>query len=183
MDLGRELALPYEQIIGGPLQSIIKAAALASQTTADFVTGVGMKKVNNDLVAQMVTFDLKRKKKNEDTNSVEEETVTVNAPLLTLLPIPHLRLKTVKLDFETKIQSVTVVKEDKKFGVEASAGASFWGCTASFKASYESKSAREDTTNRSATLGVHVEAEQAEMPAGLARILSILETAVTDTKK
>ena len=67
------------------------------------------------------------------------------------------------------------------FGVESSFRGGFWGVKFSVKASYSYKKTRRDKVDKSATLNVHVKAVQDDMPAGLSRILDILETAVTDS--
>lgn len=180
-DLGRELALPFEQIIGGPLQGVIKGSVMSSSATAEFIKKVGLTQENGKDVPVMVDFTIDRWRQAEPGAKATPEKLEIRVPLLTMVPVPFLRLTKTTLDFEVKIQSTTVEKEDKSLNAEASVSASFWGVSASFKGSYESKSAREDTTNRSATLGVHVEAVQDDMPKGMERMLSLLETAIHDT--
>jgi hypothetical protein len=180
-DLGRELALPFEQIIGGPLQGVIKGSVLSSSATAEFIEKVGLVEKNGKRVPVMVDFTIDRWTQAEPGKQATPEHLNIQVPLLTLVPVPFLRLAQTTLDFEVKIQSTTVEKEDKALSAEASVSASFWGVSASFKGSYESKSTREDTTNRSATLSVHVEAVQEEMPKGMERMLSLLESAIYDT--
>ncbi|QFG21247.1 DUF2589 domain-containing protein [Actinomadura sp. WMMB 499] len=180
-DLGRELALPFEQIIGGPLQGVIKGSVMSSSATTEFIEKIGLTKTQDGkIVPVMVNFTVDRWKQAAPGQKATAEKVEVQVPLLTLVPVPFLRLTKTTLDFEVKIQSTTVEKEDKQLAAEAAVSTSFWGISASFKGSYESKSAREDTTNRSATLGVHVEAVQDAMPKGMERMLSLLEHAIYD---
>ena len=42
INIGREMALPMERIIGGPLQAVIKAQTMAASETANFINNVGL---------------------------------------------------------------------------------------------------------------------------------------------
>ncbi|POM26606.1 hypothetical protein BTM25_10080 [Actinomadura rubteroloni] len=180
VDLGRELALPFEQLIGAPLQSVVKAGAMAGSSTADFIQSVGLQS-GEDGRSTARTVDFSFKRPSSDGAGAVGQDVELSVPLLTMVPIPYLQLKRTQLDFEVKIESTTVEQQDTDAAADAGASGGFWGVSASFKATYESKSAQDDTTNRSATLGVHVEAVQDDMPAGLQRVLNLLESAITDS--
>lgn len=192
VDVGRELALPFEQIIGGPLQSVVRASVMANSATADFITQIGLEEGEEGLTARMVKFSFERERPPEPPAEEETapttattETVHLSVPLLTIVPVPYIRIARTELDFEVKVASQTVEQAQSRFGVDADVsgkvGGGFWGVRASLKTSYESKRERNDTSSRTATLTVHVEAVQDEIPRGLDRMLSILETAVTDS--
>ncbi|MGW8992769.1 DUF2589 domain-containing protein [Streptomyces zhihengii] len=180
VDLGAELSLPFEQIIGGPLQGVIRASAMAANETAQFINNVGFDAKNQ---ARMVKFSYESAEHGETgtTNTPEKRVVTnVEVPLLAVVPIPYLQLSQVTLDFDVKIDSASARKQEKTLGGEAGASGGFWGVTASVKASYSSSSSSSDTVNRSASMKVHVEARQGPMPAGMEKILTMLtESAVT----
>ncbi|MFC8715583.1 DUF2589 domain-containing protein [Streptomyces sp. NPDC057197] len=180
VDLGTELSLPFEQIIGGPLQGVIRASAMAANETAQFINNVGFDDKNQ---AKMVKFSYESAEHGETgtTNTPEKRVVTnVEVPLLAVVPVPYLQLSQVTLDFDVKIDSASARKQEKTLGGEAGASGGFWGVTASVKASYSSSSSSSDTLNRSASMKVHVEARQGLMPAGMEKILTMLtENAVT----
>ncbi|MBB4161600.1 DUF2589 domain-containing protein [Streptomyces cinereoruber] len=180
VDLGAELSLPFEQIIGGPLQGVIRASAMAANETAQFINNVGFDAKNQ---ARMVKFSYESAEHGEadQTTTPEKRVVTnVEVPLLAVVPIPYLQLSQVTLDFDVKIDSASARKQESTLGGEAAVSGGFWGVTASVKASYSSSSSSSDTVNRSASMKVHVEAQQGPMPAGMEKILTMLtENAVT----
>ncbi|WP_432162055.1 DUF2589 domain-containing protein [Streptomyces tendae] len=183
VDLGAELSLPFEQIIGGPLQGVIRSSALAANETAQFINNVGF---DENKRARTVAFSYTSlEPEAADTTSKQKKMVTqVEVPLLAVVPIPYLQLSKVTLDFNVKIDSVSTKKSEQKVGGEASASGGFWGISASVKASYESSSSSSDTVSRSASMSVHVEAEQGPMPGGMEKILSMLtDNAVTVQQK
>jgi len=189
IDIGREMALPMEQIIGGPLQAIVKAQSLAANATATFIQQVGLLPAdpNNPgagSVARTVDFSFKRlKPPPDDKSAVTQETVSLTVPLLTIVPVPFIRIEEATIDFECKVSSSTLDTSQHNVGVEASASGGFWGVHFSVKASYSFQSTHKDQVDKSATLKVHVKAVQDEMPGGLKKMLEILETAVVDGLK
>ncbi|MEU9646978.1 DUF2589 domain-containing protein [Streptomyces sp. NPDC048188] len=183
VDLGAELSLPFEQIIGGPLQGVIRSSALAANETAQFINNVGF---DENKRARTVAFSYTSlEPEAADTTSKQKKMVTqVEVPLLAVVPIPYLQLSKVTLDFNVKIDSVSTKKSEQTIGGEASASGGFWGISASVKASYDSSSSSSDTVSRSASMSVHVEAEQGPMPGGMEKILSMLtDKAVTVQQK
>jgi len=43
--------LPFDSLIGGPLDAAIKAQATAAKTTVDFIHDVGLQKIEGELAA------------------------------------------------------------------------------------------------------------------------------------
>lgn len=181
INIGREMALPMEQIIGGPLQAVIKAQTMAASETANFINNVGLVVKDGNKVAQTVEFSFERKVPKEDGSGIDTESVTLNVPLLTIVPVPFIRVEEATIDFECKVSSSTLDTSSHDFGVEVSASGKVWGVRLSVKASYSYQKTHKEQVDKSATLRVHVKAVQDDMPAGLSRILDILETAVNDS--
>lgn len=185
INVGQEMALPMEQIIGGPLQAVIKAQALAASSTVDFIQQVGLNPAVGTATQTARTVEFSFDRKVPDTNDagddiVRTETVDLNVPLLTIVPVPFIRIATTDINFECQVSSSTVNSSEHTFGVSAEASGGFWGVSVAVKSSYSYNSKSTDTVNRAATLKVDVHAVQDEMPAGLDRVLTILQTAIAD---
>ena len=186
IDIGREMALPMEQIIGGPLQAVVKAQTMAASETANFINTVGLAEETDGAgdpkkVATTVQFEFERKVPAEDGDSIKTETVKMNVPLLTIVPVPFIRVEEATVDFECKVSSSTLETSSHNLGIDSTFKGGFWGVSFKIKAAYSYKKTRKDQVDKSATMNVHVKAVQDDMPAGLNRILEILETAVTDS--
>jgi hypothetical protein len=170
--------IPLAVIIAEPLKAAVSAQKEAAKATIDFVhsmmneTGQGDAKT---LVPQSVFFKTKMGLEN---NTVRE--VTVEAPLLSLVPVPHLRIDSLTINFKYQIAETLVEKKENAAGaeLEARTGAllSPWA-SGSFKGSVSSKSSEEATMNRSGSLEVTVHASESPIPEGLAKILSMLSNA------
>src|SRR5262245_65903554 len=97
INIGREMALPMEQIIGGPLQAIVQAQALAASSTAEFNQSVGLVNDKGTLSARTVDFKFQRRipsttNGNPPVDEIRTEEVSLTVPLLTIVPVPFIRV-------------------------------------------------------------------------------------------
>lgn len=165
-------ALPFSSLIGGPLNAAIEAQGQAAKSSVEFIKAIGFDK---DGKVQDVKFTAKK-------GDVESQ---ITVPLLTIVPIPFIRIDDMTIDFKANVTSSTESEDkttessEKKAKIEA--GASYLFFKASLEASISSKKDSESTKNSKysveTTIDIHVHAVQDELPAGLAKMLNIL----TDT--
>lgn len=109
--------------------------------------------------------------------------MTLNVPVLTMLPIPFIRVASTDIEFNVKINSVsntsTEESSEKKAGVEVSAGWRGWGahvdCKISASMANQKKSSSTEEVKKEFSLNIKIHAVQDEIPVGLSRILDILE--------
>jgi hypothetical protein len=164
-------ALPLEFVLVAPLTGVVKAQAIVAQNILAFVESFKDKTVN-----------FKAEFENAGGN---KQKVEVNAPLLSVVPVPHLRIDSLTVSFKYEISQVVADKKDLEMGMSLEGGttgiaAKFFN--ASLKGSVSSKSSSESTTNRSGSLEVTLHASEAPIPEGLQRILSLLAKAVPEVK-
>lgn len=200
---GQELSsIDFESMIGGPLVAIVNAQAQSAMTTVNFIKEVGFKKIEGDQTPESaetgdpIYIKFKYPKElspyqpattDEDGNTVAAqpavyETQTLEVPILTIVPIPYLRVEEATIDFKAKINSMSYRKTDTQFKVDASLEAKagwLWG-SAKLKVStsYQRNTQEGNSVNRTYSLDIHVKAVQDEMPGGMEKILGILEDAI-----
>lgn len=108
----------------------------------------------------------------------------LKVPILTMLPIPFIRIDLTTIDFNAKINSVEYMKTDTNLKIdaqtEAKGGLSFVG-SAKLKVStsFQRTTQQGNTVDRTYSMAVHIKAVQDEMPSGMERLLGILEGAIT----
>lgn len=171
-------ALPFSNIIGGPLKACIEAQAMAAKTSWNFIQEVGL---------------------NTDPRTGEKKTVNVsfqfikdgrmaqlNVPLLTIVPIPYIAIHTIDISFKANINasssssSVSSESTSVDAGVagSTSVNAGIFKINADFHANYSSKkdstATQESKYSVEYTMDVNVKAGQDSMPAGLAKVLELL---------
>lgn len=171
-------ALPFGNIIGGPLKACIEAQAMAAKTSWNFIQEVGL---------------------NTDPKTGEKKTVNVsfqfikdgrmaqlNVPLLTIVPIPYIAIQSIDIAFKANINasSSSSTVENESTSVDAGVAGStslnlgLFKVNADFHANYSSK--KDSTATQDSkysveyTMDVAVKAGQDSMPAGLAKVLELL---------
>jgi len=207
---GQELSsIDFESMIGGPLVAVINAQAQAAMSTVNFIKEVGFKKTSTEEDAGgdtsteepiYVTFKYPKEIKPyepavtadpsatppvlaKDAVAAVYEIQELKVPILTILPIPFIRIEETTIDFNAKINSVEYRKTDTSLKVDASLEAKagwLWG-SAKLKVStsYQRSTTEGNSVNRTYSLAIHVKAVQDEMPAGMEKMLSILESVIT----
>ncbi|HEV8303693.1 MAG TPA: DUF2589 domain-containing protein [Gemmatimonadales bacterium] len=106
----------------------------------------------------------------------------LEVPILTMVPVPFIRVEQATIDFNAKINSVEYRKTDTNIKVDAALEAKagwLWG-SAKLKvsASFQKSTTEGMNVERTFSMAIHVRAVQDEMPAGLDRILGILEDSI-----
>ena len=173
--------LPFGNIIGGPLKACIEAQAQAALTTYKFIKEVGLsedEKGNKSLV--YVTFTYRR-------NGRE---CTVNVPLLTIVPIPYIAIRDIDIAFKAKISASSSASDTKKtstaLNIESNTKVEYnsWVVNAStelnvgYSSKKDSSATRDSKYSVEYTMDVAVKAGQDDMPAGMAKILEMLNESV-----
>jgi hypothetical protein len=110
----------------------------------------------------------------------------LEVPLLSIVPIPYIRVEEVTIDFNAKINSMHTDESAKSFArntefeKKGKAGFFLAKASAAFKCSTsrQSNSKSMGKVERTFNLAVHVRAVQDELPGGMEKILGILEDAI-----
>ncbi|MFD8461930.1 DUF2589 domain-containing protein [Streptomyces antimycoticus] len=186
MAVGDELSsLDFSAMIGGPLSAVVKAQAQSAQSSVDFIKQVGF---GQDGSPTMVSFSYDRpvEQKNEHgvVTGIEHQPYKLTVPILTMLPIPFLRIEETTIEFNAKINSVqestTTSSDDLHASLDASVG---WGpFSAQLKVNYahQQSTTEGSKVERTYSMEVKVKAVQDEIPAGTERLLGILERSINE---
>ena len=141
-------SMPFGNIIGGPLAACVHAQAEASQTTLNFIRGFTMADSGIDVDGAepvTVTFSFVM-------NGVP---TLMTLPLMTLVPIPYMRIEHVNLSFTADITACSNEKMEARYASEG------------YKRTEES----EKSVSVQSKMGIHVRATTSDMPSGMARML------------
>lgn len=156
-------SIPLEYLIGAPLVAAVRAQALSTNELLAFLAQMAGKQ-----------SDFTYKQTGADGKAVTRQ---ISVPSLALVPPPCLSIESlhVSLKFEVR-QTIGVVKETAASAtLEAGTGAALspW-VKASLSGTLSHKNTSTDETNRSGTYEISLQAGQAPIPEGLARVLSAL---------
>ena len=205
---GQELAsIDFAAMIGGPLIAVVRAQAQAANTTVDFIKSVGFKTppeedaLEDTETKEPIYVKFKYWKETQpfqpatpgDPTAVPPIPATpevpakyelqfLEIPIITLFPIPHLRVEETTIDFNAKINSIQYQKTDTNLkidsSIEAKAGWFFGSAKLNVSTSYQRNTREGNEYKQTYSLKVHVRAVQEEMPAGMERVLGLLEGSI-----
>jgi len=189
--------IPFAHLIGSPLKAAIESQALAAKTTVDFIKEVGFKApASGDPIdialgltqdadmgeVRNVTFEYVKK---DDTDT--ESTFELTVPILTITPIPYIRIDEMTIDFHAKLTDSVVDTRTSSTAVAASMSGSYGSFWSPVKVNFRVSATHKTSTSQTAAqkreykMDIHVRAVQDEMPAGLSKILDILEDAINNS--
>lgn len=220
-DPGQELSsINFAGMIGGPLSAVVNAQSQAALATVDFIKSVGFSPDTEDETTGQVTpgtpvyVTFKYPKMtapfvpavlDEDGATVspatpaEFEQMVLEVPILTMLPIPFIRVDFAEIDFHAKITSMEYqnsasqlktttgisVKSDHEDSQSVNLGRflsvqnkNTSSVTLNVNVSSQKSVKEGHKIDKTFQLGVRVRATQDEMPAGMEKILGILEDAI-----
>ncbi len=112
----------------------------------------------------------------------------IDVPILTMMPIPFIKIDNTDIEFNVKINSVSTtnssdvsnssVKSDSSAGYKG-----WWGfkanTTLNASVSNQKSTSSNETVKKDYSLNIKVHAVQDDMPAGMSRILDILEETIS----
>lgn len=175
--------IPFSALIGGPLGAAVDAQVKAAGATVDFIQNVGL----------TGPADQRRPIQVEFVYYVDGKEAKLMVPLLTIVPIPYLAIDEVDIQFKANIKAEASTYQENNSSSETSVGnkssATFGGWFAKgsteFNANYsskkDSKATQESKYSVEYTMDLKIHAGQDDMPAGLAKVLNILESSIAPT--
>jgi Protein of unknown function (DUF2589) len=176
--------IPFGAIIGAPLKAAVEAQSAAAVACYDFIRKIGFNdkgEVNN------VTFSYQRKGTAPEGQTAPQVTVTLTVPVLTMMPLPFIRIESMNLSFKASISAVNAseAKKSEAIGLdgkfEAGAGLAVWKVSASGGISSKKDSTATNSSKYSVehTIDMSIHAVQDDMPAGLAKLLNIMTDSIS----
>jgi hypothetical protein len=179
-------SLDFSVYIGGPLQAAVQAQNAASMAQVKFIQEVGFDTSGGGSELRYVEFDYTKKVPNPSYDSANpgstpafiDSDVKLRVPFLTMLTIPALRIDELTIDFHAKLTSTETANVSSEFAASASLGIDYKIVNFKASASYKRTSTSGSSVEKTYNLGVKVRAVNDELPAGLDRILTLLEDSI-----
>ena len=177
MDIAEQFSeLDMSSLIGESLQAVVESQTTLSSSMADFIKNVGFDEKGN---AQTVSFQYERPVVNKD-QGIDVERMKINAPMLSIVPIPNLQVDNVDVIFNMEVHE-TVRNEEK-------AVASITGFTepSGFKVNISGAVPhvnKSDSNKPQAKYHIHVKAKNNEPPKELTKILEIMSDTIDMKQK
>lgn len=172
-------SLPFGNIIGGPLIACVEAQAQAARTSWEFIQNVGLYKDGEETKTVNVAFQFIK----------EGRMAQITLPLLTIVPIPYIAINSIDINFKASISASAASTETENSAssgggnVSVSAGC-LWArgkMNASYSSKKDSSATKDSKYSVEYTMDVAVRAGQESMPAGMAKVLEMLNNSICVT--
>jgi hypothetical protein len=197
--------LPIEDLIVQPLVGMAKGQAKLNDVTWKYISDVAFEDVlsttekytADDLKKNLCTADqvdkykptgkkktrnldvqLNRYVTNPDNGKQELQVINSMVPMLPLVPLPTLAIKTADINFTMEVKSTEMTKssDDAEASIQASAEGGFWGMKYSVSMQGKISTHKENTrsTDNSAKYEVRIHAEQMPVTEGMNKLNDML---------
>ena len=171
--------IPFGSLIGGPLDACIEAQAKSALTTVDFIKTVGFGRSPKTGLEEALAVTFRYKSNGR--------IVELEVPLLTIVPVPYIRVDSIDINFIANIAAESstseTIEESSEAGGSLKGGAKFWFVKVEFEGKYsskkDSKATQESAYSVEYTMDVKVRATSDAMPGGLAKVLNLLESSIS----
>lgn len=171
MAIGEQFSgLDMKNLIGAPLGAAADASVQLAHSTADFINTVGFDKNGKTRTA---VFKFNQLGKNED-GSFENQEMSVDVPLLAIVPIPNLQIDEVNILFDMEVKQSEKSESSSDYGGSFSGTANFGIFKATVSGSVSAHSSNTRSSDNSAKYHVDVSATNHGTPEGLARVLDMM---------
>lgn len=181
----------FGDLLGGLMGAVIEAQTQAARATAEFITDVGTtnKSLGSDIDRELNTLSFNYSKLDENG---QEASYTLKIPLLSLVEIPAISIKTAKFSFYYDVKA-TIDSTSKETTSPISKKVDFTESKDDAKLNlfnrptklYGRVNKQTNTTSnieKNAGIRVDVEFEKSSMTVGLERVIDMLELASKEGK-
>lgn len=173
-DFAAELgSLDFAKLIGGPMDAAVQAQSNASVSTVDFIQAVGFEGEGANRELRMVDFSYEKEETNDAGDPVKRN-VKITVPFIAMLNVPALRIETLDIDLNVKLNSTFTKNTSSSIGVDAKFGYGFGPVKMSVSVAARRSSATGIKVEKEYSMNVKVKATNDELPAGLERVLGLL---------
>ena len=167
--------LSLSQLIGAPIRALVEAEAQSAAATAHFIRNVGFKPPDDAALEEFGDLQMARFKTVRRGADGADEEVEVQIPLLTLLPIPALQIRDATLDYVVKVVQTEALPPTRQHKAQNPAkGTSVSDeVPATLRATFASEPRPGGRRSMDMLVKMKVRIEQADMPAGLSRLINL----------
>lgn len=177
-DLTQKFAgLPLGLLVCSPIIEVAKGQAELCRVYLDYVFKLAWKDGKQDGPTNIVTFKLQRPV-TDGKGNITKQDIEVNAPLISLVPVPAFTMEEATVAFTMEVKEQTVDTSSSEQTGSFSAGFSYWGFNASISGSVTNKSSNSRSTDQSAKYDITARAIQQPPAEGMAKLSTVFAAVI-----
>lgn len=133
---------------------------------------------NGTYVAKTIKFTVNRVVLDSSTGQTKQVPIEVEAPLLSLVPVPAFIMDETTVNFSMEVKDQVVDTSSIKTEASSTFGASYWGCQASFTGKVTTDKSKTRTSDTTAKYEIFARAIQQPPAEGMAKLTSLFASTV-----
>lgn len=169
--------LPLGQLIAQPLVEVAKGQAALCEVYLSYLFRIAYKDGQVDGETNLLNFTLNRQIVSEDGNS-KLEPIQVQAPLLSLVPVPAFIMDEATVRFNMEVKEQTLSKETGTEEVQSTFSSNFWNCHANITGKVSASHENTRNTDHSAKYEIYARAVQQPPAEGMEKLTSIFASVI-----
>lgn len=130
-----------------------------------------------------VSFTFDRLIIDKVTGKETTKTMTLNVPLISLVPMPAFTMDEATVDFNMEVKEATVDTNDSSSSFSTTESFDFWGCSASITGNISANNSHTRSTDSTAKYTIHARAVQQPPTEGMAKLTSLFASSIEPYEK
>ena len=165
-------SLPISQLICGPIIAVAQGQSELCRVYLDYLFQLAFKNGNPDNGINSVKFKLPRQivTQTGDTKTIE---LDIEAPLLSLVPVPAFTMDETTVQFTMEITDVKTDTNSSSSSLDSTAKFSLWGFTSSVTGKVTTTRENTRSTDQTAKYDIFARATQQPAAEGMAKLTSL----------
>ena len=179
-NIGNEfVGLPLGLLVCQPILEVAKGQAALCDVYLNtlFELAFEYDPQSKEYTTRTIKFKLNRPIINNDGTS-GIKTVDVEAPILSLVPVPAFTMEEATVNFSMEIKTQEVDKDSTSASSTSSLGYSGWGFTANISGNVSTTRENTRSTDKSAKYDIYARAAQQPAAEGMAKLTTILASVI-----
>lgn len=177
------VGLPLGLLVSQPIIEVAKGQAELCNVYLDQLFKLAFKTIpdpNSDAAVEtkVVKFTLNRTVVDANGGGTKTVPVTVEAPLLSLVPVPAFTMDEATVQFTMEVKESTAEKDTSTSTTSFQSGFSAWGFNASVSGNVSTSKENTRTSDKSAKYDIFARAVQQPAAEGMAKLTSIFASVI-----
>ncbi len=169
--------LPLGQLIAQPIIEVAKGQAALCNVYLTYLYKLAYEKGKPGGKTNVLTFNLNRPVVDKSGNT-KVQSVKVEAPLLSLVPVPAFVMQEATVSFSMELKDQTIDTESSDQEVQTQFGFNFWGFESSITGKVSAHQEHVRQSDSSAKYDIYARATQQEPSEGMAKLTSIFASVI-----
>ena len=171
--------LPIEQLICAPILAVAQGQSQLCRVYLDYLYELAFEKDGDGKSdkTRVIKFNLNRTIIPPE-GDVKVQPITVEAPLLSLVPVPSFTMDETTVRFTMEVKEVSTSKITSASDVSASSSFSFWGFKANVSGKVTTSSENTRSSDHSAKYEIYARAVQQQPTEGMAKLTQLFASVI-----